>query len=46
VEHALAVGVVHTTPDRSAVALWLPAGAGGAGPPAGYDARLAALTAP
>lgn len=28
VELALAGGIVHTTPDRSAVALWLPAGEG------------------
>ena len=34
VEHALVSGVVHTTPDRSAVALWLPVGAGGSDAPA------------
>ncbi len=46
VEHALADGVVHTTPDRAAVALWLPIGMH---PPAsgpGYDARLRAVTDP
>jgi GNAT superfamily N-acetyltransferase len=46
VEHALATGVVHTVPDRTAVALWLPGGGDAAAPPADYDARLAALTAP
>jgi hypothetical protein len=46
VEHAMAAGLVHTTPDRDAVALWLPAGPGAPGPPDGYSARLAALTGP
>ncbi len=46
VEHALAHGVVHTTPGRTAAALWIPAGPDGAGPPAGYDARLRAATGP
>jgi len=46
VEHALASGVVQTTPGRDAVALWLPAGPGAAGPPADYAARLAAATDP
>jgi len=45
-EHALARGVVHTTPGRTAVALWIPAGDEAAGPPDGYDARLAAVTGP
>jgi GNAT superfamily N-acetyltransferase len=45
-EHAMASGVVHTTPDRGAAALWIPAGQDAAGPPAGYAARLAAATAP
>jgi hypothetical protein len=27
-EHALAVGIVHTTPGRTAVALWLPGWSG------------------
>jgi len=46
VEHALAVGIVHTTPGRTAAALWLLAGEETAGRPDGYDARLAALTGP
>ena len=46
VEHALARGVVHTTPGRTAAALWIPAGADATGPPDGYDARLAAATSP
>jgi len=45
-EHALACGVVHTTPGRTAAALWLPGGAGTAWPPDGYDERLAAATSP
>ena len=43
-EHALASGVVHTTPDRAAAALWIPAGPGADSPPADYTARLAAIT--
>ena len=46
VEHALACGLVQTTPDRDAVALWLPAGPGAPGPPDGYSTRLAATTGP
>lgn len=46
VEHAMASGVVHTTPDRAAAALWLPVGENAAGPPAGYGARLPAATDP
>jgi len=46
VEHALAAGLVHTNPDRAAAALWLPAGPHAPGPPAGYDARLAAAIGP
>jgi GNAT superfamily N-acetyltransferase len=46
VEDAMARGVVHTTPDRSAVALWLPVGAGGSDAPAGYGERLAEVTQP
>jgi hypothetical protein len=38
----MAAGVVHTTPGRDAVALWLPAGPGAPG----YRQRLAAATAP
>ena len=44
VEHALECGLVHTTPDRAAAALWLPAGPGAPTPPESYSARLAALT--
>jgi len=44
VEHAMTHGVVQTTGDRTAAALWIPVGAGGPGPPAGYDARLRAAT--
>jgi GNAT superfamily N-acetyltransferase len=43
-EHALASGVLQTTADRSAAALWLPAGRGGPAQPAGFAARLAAAT--
>ena len=46
VEHALACGLVHTTPDRDAVALWLPAGPGAPGLPGDYSARQAALAGP
>ena len=47
VEHALAEGLVLTTPDREAAALWLPVAAAGPGEPAeGYRARLAAMTGP
>lgn len=46
VEHALASGIVHTTADRSAVALWMFIGDGDELRPADYDRRLAALTAP
>ena len=46
VEHALVHGVVHTTPGRTAAALWIPAGPGAPGPPDGYTSRLAALTGP
>jgi GNAT superfamily N-acetyltransferase len=45
-EHALASGIVHTTPGRTAAALWLPAGPGGPQPPAGYGERLAEVTGP
>jgi GNAT superfamily N-acetyltransferase len=44
VEHALADGLVRTTPARNAVALWLPSGEEPASPPDGYDERLAAVT--
>jgi GNAT superfamily N-acetyltransferase len=44
--HAMAAGLVHTTPGRDAVALWLPAGPGVPGPLPGYQQRLDAATAP
>jgi GNAT superfamily N-acetyltransferase len=44
VEHTLATGTVHTTPDRSAAALWLPISAEEASPPRDYAARLAEVT--
>jgi len=44
-EDALAAGLVHTTPGRTAAALWLPAPQA-ADPPQGNDARLAAVTGP
>jgi GNAT superfamily N-acetyltransferase len=47
VEHALAEGLVLTTPDRDAAALWLPVAATGPEePPEEYRARLAAMTGP
>jgi GNAT superfamily N-acetyltransferase len=46
VEHTIATGIVHTTPDRTAAALWLPTGTGLPGPPPGYGQRLAAVTGP
>ena len=46
VEHVLASGIVHTTTDRSAVALWQFMGDGPHGGPVDYEARLAALTSP
>jgi GNAT superfamily N-acetyltransferase len=46
VEHALATGIVHTTPARTAAALWLPVSATGPALPAGYHTRLAAATGP
>jgi len=45
VEHALADGLVHTTPDRAAAALWIP-GTGPAAPPDGYADQLAEVTGP
>jgi GNAT superfamily N-acetyltransferase len=45
-EHALAAGIVHTTPGRDAAALWIPFGAEPPEPPAGYEARLLAATTP
>ena len=46
VEHAMASGVVHTTPDRTAAALWIPVGEDGPSQPLDYDARLAVATRP
>jgi GNAT superfamily N-acetyltransferase len=46
IAHAMAAGLVHTTPSRDGVALWLPAGPGVLGPLAGYRQRLADATAP
>lgn len=46
VEHALAEGLVHTTPDRAAAALWLPIGIHPPTAAPGYDARLQAATDP
>ena len=43
VEHAIADGLVETTPDRAAAALWIP-GTGPAAPPASYTGQLAAIT--
>jgi GNAT superfamily N-acetyltransferase len=45
VEHAMAAGLVHTTADRTAAALWFPAD-GPAAPSAGYAGWLAAVTGP
>jgi GNAT superfamily N-acetyltransferase len=45
VERAFADGLVHTTPDRAGVALWMP-GSGPAGPPDGYAEQLAGITGP
>jgi len=45
-EHALASGVVHTTPRRDAAALWIPVGREAADPPADYAERLRAATTP
>jgi len=46
VEHALACGVVHTTPGRDAAALWLPVGVHPPAPGPDYDARLETATRP
>jgi GNAT superfamily N-acetyltransferase len=43
VEHAIEDGLVETTPDRAAAALWIP-GDGPGAPPEGYTERLAAIT--
>ena len=46
IAYVMTAGLVHTTPGRDAVALWLPAGPGAEGPLAGYQQRLADATAP
>jgi GNAT superfamily N-acetyltransferase len=46
IEEAMASGTVHTTDGRDGVALWLPPSAQAASQPAGYPARLAAVTGP
>jgi GNAT superfamily N-acetyltransferase len=45
VEHAMADGLVETTPDRAAAALWIPGDRPGA-PPDSYTEQLAAMTGP
>ena len=45
VEHAIAGGLVETTPDRAAAALWIP-GEGPGEPPDGYAGQLADITGP
>ena len=45
VEHAIADGLVQTTPDRDAAALWIP-GDGPTAPPEEYAGLLAAITGP
>jgi GNAT superfamily N-acetyltransferase len=45
-DHALASGVICTTPDRDAAALWLPAGQPGHGQLPDYPERLRAATIP
>jgi GNAT superfamily N-acetyltransferase len=45
-EHAMDTGTVLTTPDRTAVALWLPVGEEGPQPPEDYEKRLTAATGP
>jgi len=46
VEHAMADGLVHTTPGRDAAALWIPLGPQLPEPPDGYDEHLAEITGP
>lgn len=45
-EDAMQHGLIHTTPDRSGAALWLPAGAEPPEPSEVYDEQLAAATGP
>jgi GNAT superfamily N-acetyltransferase len=44
VEHAMACGMVQTTTDRTAAALWIPIGTDASDPPADYEARLRTAT--
>jgi GNAT superfamily N-acetyltransferase len=46
VMHALSSGIVDTTPDRTAVALWLPISESGPCPPPDYERQLTMLTHP
>jgi GNAT superfamily N-acetyltransferase len=46
VEQTMATGVVHTIPDHTAAALWLPIGVHRPTPDPGYDARLRVATSP
>jgi|HubBroStandDraft_1064217.scaffolds.fasta_scaffold01377_4 GNAT superfamily N-acetyltransferase len=46
VEHAMANGVVCTTADRTAAALWVPVGLEGPQQPDGFDERLAEIAGP
>jgi GNAT superfamily N-acetyltransferase len=43
-DHALTSGVICTTPDRDAAALWIPVGEAPLGTPPGYADRLRATT--
>jgi GNAT superfamily N-acetyltransferase len=45
-DHAMATGTVHTTPDRDAAALWIPVAGEPPPLPDGYLQRLTAVTAP
>ena len=45
-ERALAHGIVHTTPERDAAALWIPIGPEPPDQPDGYPERLLATTTP
>jgi hypothetical protein len=46
VEHAMADGLVDTTPGRDAAALWIPTAAQPPAPPEGYHEHLARITGP
>ena len=46
VKHAMADGLVHTTPARDAAALWIPTGPQLPGPPDRYHEHLAQITGP